>query len=60
MVPQEKTVKAVQESNPSGKARTMVGGALVTRAFPDPIGTDNRGRDATAAVPLARQLLGHA
>lgn len=38
----------------------MVGGALVTQAFPNTIGTDNGGRDATAAVPLARQLLGHA
>ena len=60
MVAQEKTVKAVQESNPSGKARAMVGSALVTQAFPNTIGTDNGGRDATAAVPLARQLLGHA
>jgi methanogenic corrinoid protein MtbC1 len=38
----------------------MVGGALVTQAFPNTIGTDNGGRDATADVPLARQLLGHA
>jgi methanogenic corrinoid protein MtbC1 len=60
LVAQEKTVKAVKESHPSGKVRTMVGGALVTQALPDTIGTDNGGRDATAAVPLARQLLGHA
>ena len=60
MVPQEKTVKAVKESNPSGKARSMVGGALVTRAFPDTIGSDNGGPDARAAVPFVRYLLGHA
>jgi methanogenic corrinoid protein MtbC1 len=38
----------------------MVGGAVVTHAFPDSVGADNCGRDATAAAPLARQLLGHA
>ncbi len=38
----------------------MVGGALVTQAFLDTIGTDNCGRDARAAVPFVRYLLGHA
>lgn len=38
----------------------MVGGALVTQAFPDTIGSDNGGPDARAAVPFVRHLLGHA
>ena len=57
---QEKTATVVKESQPSGKVRAMVGGAVVTQAFPDSVGADNCGRDATAAAPLARQLLGHA
>jgi len=38
----------------------MIGGAPVTQAFADSIGADGYGRDASAAVALARQLLGNA
>jgi len=38
----------------------IVGGAPVTQAFADSIGADGFGRDATAAVTLARRLLGDA
>ena len=54
----EKTVKALKEADPSGKVKVIVGGAPVTQAFADSIGADGYGRDATAAVTLARQLLG--
>jgi len=54
----EKTVHALKELDPSLKV--MVGGAPVTQAFADSIGADGYGRDASAAVTLARRLLGNA
>ncbi len=56
----EKTVRAIREYDPSGKVKVIVGGAPVTQAFADSIGADGFGRDATAAVTLARRLLGDA
>ena len=56
----EKTVCAIREYDPSGKVKVIVGGAPVTQAFADSIGADGFGRDATAAVTLARRLLGDA
>jgi 5-methyltetrahydrofolate--homocysteine methyltransferase len=54
----EKTVRALKEVDPSVKV--MVGGAPVTQAFADSIGADGYGRDASAAVTLARRLLENA
>jgi 5-methyltetrahydrofolate--homocysteine methyltransferase len=54
----EKTVRALKEVDSSIKV--MIGGAPVTQAFADSIGADGYGRDASAAVALARQLLGNA
>jgi len=54
----EKTVKALKDADSSGNIKVIVGGAPVTQAFADSIGADGYGRDATAAVTLARQLLG--
>jgi 5-methyltetrahydrofolate--homocysteine methyltransferase len=54
----EKTVRALKEADPSVKV--MVGGAPVTQAFADSIGADGYGRDASAAVTLARRLLENA
>ncbi len=54
----EKTVQVLKELDPSLKV--MVGGAPVTQAFADSIGADGYGRDASAAVTLARRLLGNA
>jgi len=51
----EKAVKAVKEADPNVKV--IVGGAPVTQAFADSIGADGYGRDATAAVTLAKKLL---
>ena len=56
----EKTVRAIREYDPSGKVKVIVGGAPVTQAFADSIGADGFGRDASAAVTLARRLLGDA
>jgi 5-methyltetrahydrofolate--homocysteine methyltransferase len=53
----DKTVRAIRELDPSGKVKVIIGGAPVTQAFADSIGADGFGRDATAAVTLARQLL---
>jgi 5-methyltetrahydrofolate--homocysteine methyltransferase len=50
----EKTVKALKEADSS--IMIMVGGAPVTQAFADSIGADGYGRDAGAAVTLARHL----
>jgi 5-methyltetrahydrofolate--homocysteine methyltransferase len=52
-----KTVRAIREFDPSGKVKVIIGGAPVTQAFADSIGADGFGRDATAAVTLARHLL---
>jgi 5-methyltetrahydrofolate--homocysteine methyltransferase len=52
-----KTVRAIKEYDPSGTLKVMIGGAPVTQTFADSIGADGFGRDATAAVSLARQLL---
>jgi 5-methyltetrahydrofolate--homocysteine methyltransferase len=56
----ESTVRAVKEADPSGKVKVMIGGAPVTQAYADSIGADGFGRDANAAVSLARQLVGDA
>jgi 5-methyltetrahydrofolate--homocysteine methyltransferase len=53
----DKTVRAIREFDPLGKVKVIIGGAPVTQAFADSIGADGFGRDATAAVTLARQLL---
>ncbi len=51
------TVRAIREFDPSGSVKVIIGGAPVTQAFAHSIGADGFGRDATAAVTLARQLL---
>ena len=56
----ENTVRAIKEADPDGKVKIMIGGAPVTQAFADSIGADGFGRDANAAVSLARQLVGDA
>jgi 5-methyltetrahydrofolate--homocysteine methyltransferase len=50
----ENTLRAIKEANPS--VRVIIGGAPVTQAYADSIGADGFGRDANAAVSLARQL----
>jgi 5-methyltetrahydrofolate--homocysteine methyltransferase len=53
----ERTVRAIKESKLSGQLKVVIGGAPVTQAIADSIGADGFGRDAVAAVSLARQLI---
>jgi 5-methyltetrahydrofolate--homocysteine methyltransferase len=52
-----KIVRTIREFDPSGNVKVIIGGAPVTQAFADDIGADGFGRDANAAVTLARRLL---
>jgi 5-methyltetrahydrofolate--homocysteine methyltransferase len=54
----ENTLRAIKEAHPS--VSVIIGGAPVTQAYADSIGADGFGRDANAAVSLARQLVGNA
>lgn len=54
----EETVRALHAAQPAGGVHVMVGGAPVTDDFARRIGADGYGADASAAVALARQLLG--
>ncbi len=56
----ESTVRAIREYDPDKNVKVMIGGAPVTQAFAESIGADGYGRDATAAVSLARRLVGDA
>jgi 5-methyltetrahydrofolate--homocysteine methyltransferase len=56
----EKTVRAIREFDSEGKVKVIIGGAPVTQAFADSIGADGFGRDAPAAVSLARRLVADA
>lgn len=49
------TVQAIKDAGLS--ARTMIGGAPVTRAFADQIGADGFGDDAHSAVKMAQELV---
>ena len=52
----ENTLRAIKKAHPLVKV--IVGGAPVTQAYADSIGADGFGRDANAAVSVARQLVG--
>jgi len=52
----ETTVKAIKEAGMSTKA--IIGGAPVTQSFADEIGADGYSDNASAAVALARRLVG--
>jgi 5-methyltetrahydrofolate--homocysteine methyltransferase len=54
----KETVDLVRERGLTGKVRTMVGGAPVTRGFAEEIGADGYGDDAASAVDLAKQFVG--
>jgi 5-methyltetrahydrofolate--homocysteine methyltransferase len=54
----KETVDLVKERGLSGKVKTMVGGAPVTRSFAEEIGADGYGDDAATAVDLAKQFVG--
>ncbi|KAF0108065.1 MAG: methyltransferase cognate corrinoid protein [Anaerolineaceae bacterium] len=54
------TVQALTEAGLRGQVKVMVGGAPVTAAFAQTIGADGYAPDASAAVKLARSLVGEA
>jgi 5-methyltetrahydrofolate--homocysteine methyltransferase len=54
------TVQGLTEAGLRGQVKVMVGGAPVTAAFAQTIGADGYAPDASAAVKLARSLMGKA
>ncbi len=52
------TINALHEAGLSGRIKTMVGGAPVTRKYAEEIGADGYGDNAAAAVDTARRLMG--
>jgi len=53
----ERTIQFLEEAGLRDSVRIMVGGAPVTEDFAQRIGADGYGRDAVAAVNLAREWL---
>jgi 5-methyltetrahydrofolate--homocysteine methyltransferase len=53
-----KTIDAFVDTDLRDKVQFMVGGAPVTQEFADEMGADGYGKDAVAAVTLAKRLLG--
>jgi corrinoid protein of di/trimethylamine methyltransferase len=53
----ERTIQFLEEAGLRDSVRIMVGGAPVTEDFAQKIGADGYGRDAAAAVNLAREWL---
>ena len=51
-------IEALEAAGLKDKAKTMVGGAIVTQAYADKIGADGYAADAVAAVVKAKGLLG--
>jgi len=52
------TVEALDAAGLRSEVKVMVGGAPVTQRYADSIGADGYGETATAAVDVARQLMG--
>jgi 5-methyltetrahydrofolate--homocysteine methyltransferase len=53
-----KTIDAFIDADLRDDVKIMVGGAPVTQEFADDMGADGYGKDAVAAVTLAKQLVG--
>ena len=53
-----KTIDAFIDADLREEVKIMVGGAPVTQEFADDMGADGYGKDAVAAVELAKQLVG--
>jgi methanogenic corrinoid protein MtbC1 len=54
------TVAALNTAGVRGKVKVMIGGAPITEAFSKEIGADGYSDNASAAVQLARRLIGKA
>jgi 5-methyltetrahydrofolate--homocysteine methyltransferase len=59
MVNMKAAIEALTSAGLRQKVRVLVGGAPVTEAWARSIGADGYGKDAVAAVELARQLAAH-
>ncbi len=57
MTNMSKTIGLVKEKGLSGKIRTIIGGAPVTKNFADKIEADDYGFDAASAVERVRKLI---
>lgn len=53
----ESAIEALGKAGLRAKVKVMVGGAPLTQEYADQIGADGYGRDATAAVRVARHLM---
>jgi 5-methyltetrahydrofolate--homocysteine methyltransferase len=51
------TIEALKKAGFSGKVKTMVGGAPVTKKFANDIGADGYGSNAAEAVDVAKTLI---
>ncbi len=60
MVNMKAAIEALASAGLREKVRVLVGGAPVTQAWAHSIGADGYGKDAVAAVELARQLVARA
>ena len=58
MAAMESTIQAVKKAGLHDRVKVMVGGAPVTEAFASQIGADGYGPDASAAVRVAKALIG--
>jgi 5-methyltetrahydrofolate--homocysteine methyltransferase len=54
----KKTIEALAQAGVRDRIKVLVGGAPVTQQYADEIGADGYGQNATAAVQLARRLVG--
>jgi 5-methyltetrahydrofolate--homocysteine methyltransferase len=52
------TIQALHEAGLTGKVKTLVGGAPVTKEYAAEIGADGYGENSAEAVDVARELLG--
>jgi 5-methyltetrahydrofolate--homocysteine methyltransferase len=54
----ENTINVLKEAGVRDKAKVMIGGAPVTKAFADQIGADGYASNAAAAAELAKKFVG--
>jgi methylmalonyl-CoA mutase cobalamin-binding domain/chain len=52
------TIEALKSAGVRDRIKVLIGGAPVTQQYADEIGADGYGENATAAVGLARKLVG--
>lgn len=52
------TIDALASAGLKGRAKTLIGGAVITQGYADEIGADGYAPDAVSAVDKAKELLG--